>query len=318
MSKVLILRNLTLAALCWHNIMAECPFPVMRRVKAKIDHDPYYVLTPCGICETCRKNFAHMWGTRVYHESLCHNKCVFVTLTYSPENMPLGKLGLPTIKIEDIQLFIKRWREYIYPEKIRYFCGCEYSPLNHLPHYHIAVFGAGVWDKRIFTNHYPKDDGYVVDCRFWDKGRVHVGNLEIGSACYVAGYALKKVMGSANRDYYKNLGITPPRALMSTCPGIGAEFMNKNQDVMRRLGCVAIDNWIVNLPRYYSEKLDIKNTDAYMQRLEKVQKRNLDEYNKAFDSVFACQDYIRRKLNKQEFYRDKEFYHNQLIKDWKI
>lgn len=298
--------------------MAECPFPVLRRVRATKDHPVEYVQTPCGICEVCRKNFAHMWGTRVYHESLMHNKCCFVTLTYRPEDMPLGPLGIPTICEEDVQNFMKRWREYIYPEKIRYFCGCEYSPLNHLPHYHIAVFGADLWDDRVFTHHYPRDDGYSVECRFWKKGFVHVGNLEIGSACYVAGYALKKVMGSANKDYYKDLGIVPPRALMSRNPGIGADFMVKNQDVMRRLGSVSIENWVVGLPRYYADKLDVKNTDTYKQRMAKLQQRNRDKYNKAFESVFALQEQIRNHLNKQEFYRDKEQYHNRLIKDWKV
>lgn len=298
--------------------MAECPFPVMRRIKATSEHASGYVFTPCGICETCRKNFAHMWGTRVYHESLMHDKCCFVTLTYRPEDMPLGMYGLPTIQIEDVQDFMKRWREYIAPEKIRYFCGCEYSPLNKLPHYHIAVFGADLWDERVFTHHFPRDGGFSVECRFWNKGYVHVGNLEIGSACYVAGYALKKVMGSAHKDYYKNLGITPPRALMSRNPGIGAEFMEKNQDVMKRLGSVAIENWVVGLPRYYSDKLDIKNTQVYQERMAKVSQQNKDKMDKAFETVFSMQDHIRSYLNKQEFYRDKEHYHNQLVKDWKI
>lgn len=298
--------------------MAECPFPVLRRVPATSEHKQEYVHTPCGVCEVCRKNFAHMWGTRVYHESLMHDKNCFVTLTYRPEDMPLGRNGIPTICIEDVQNFMKRWREYIYPEKIRYFCGCEYSPLNKLPHYHIAVFGADVWDKRVFSHHFPRDDGYSVECRFWDKGFVHVGNLEIGSACYVAGYALKKVMGSANKDYYKDLGITPPRALMSRNPGIGAEFMLKNQDVMRRLGCVTVENWVVGLPRYYADKIDLKNTDVYKDGLEKCIQRNIKQREEAFDDVFKMQDFIRANLNKKEFYRDKENYHNQLIKDYKI
>lgn len=308
-----------MVVLCWLRNMAECPFPVLRRVKADFGVKEHYVQTPCGICEVCRKNFAHMWGTRVYHESLMHDKNCFVTLTYSPDNMPLSKTtGIPTIDISDVQLFLKRWREYIYPDKIRYFCGCEYSPLNHLPHYHIAVFGADLWDKRVFTGHYPRDDGYSVECRFWDKGFVHVGNLEIGSACYVAGYALKKVMGSANKDYYKNLGIVAPRALMSRNPGIGASFMLKNQDALRRLGSVCIENWVVNLPRYYADKLDVKNTDSYLQRYEKVERRNLEAFDKAFESVFKLQDNIRSRLNAQEFYRDRDNFHKRLVKDFKI
>ncbi len=297
----------------------QCPFPVIRRVGANDEERSHYVQTPCGICETCRKNFAHMWGTRVYHESLMYSKCCFLTLTYSPENLPFGSEGYPTIEVDDVQKFFKRWREYISPDKIRYFVGCEYSPLNHLPHYHAAVFGADVWDKRVFSGHYPRDDGYSVECRFWDKGYVHVGNLEIGSACYVAGYALKKVMGSSNRDYYKNLGITPPRALMSRNPGIGADFMNKHADVLRRLGSCTVDSWIVNLPRYYSDKLDVKSTEQYLQRLDDRQRQLYDDWQKmAEGGIFAIQEKARKNLETQEFYRDREIYHNQLIKDWKV
>lgn len=298
----------------------QCPFPVMRRVSSKDLNVPSgYIQTPCGICEICRKNFAHMWGTRVYHESLGYDKCCFVTLTYSPDTLPFGRCGYPTIEIEDVQGFFKRWREYIAPEKIRYFCGCEYSPLNHLPHYHAAVFGASMWDKRVFTNHVLRDGGYSVDCRFWNKGYVHVGNLEIGSACYVAGYALKKVMGSKNKDYYKNMDIVPPRALMSRNPGIGADFMYRNEEVLKRLGSCTVDSWIVNLPRYYADKLDVKNTERYLQNLDEHQKKMYESWQRdAEKGVFAFQDEIRRRFEVQEFYRDKEFYHNQLIKDWKV
>ncbi len=297
----------------------QCPFPVMRKVKATIEHGSYFVQTPCTVCEICRKNFAHMWGTRVYHESLLHDKNCFVTLTYAPENLPIGAFGYPTIDIDDVQKFMKRWREYIAPDKIRYFCGCEYSPMNYLPHYHIAVFGADLFDKRVFTGHYPRDDGYSVECRFWDKGYVHVGNLEVGSACYVAGYSLKKVMGSANRDYYKNLGITPPRALMSSRPGIGYDFMDKNRKVMTNLMSCTVDSWVVGLPRYYSDKLDVKNTDQYLENMEEKQRKNYEKWLELCKGdVYAFQENIRQQMNTREFYRDKEIYHNQLIKDWSI
>ena len=65
--------------------MARCPFSCVRIVTKK-DGTKTSVVTPCGICEICRKNFAHMWGTRVYHESLSYDKCCFVTLTYSRQD----------------------------------------------------------------------------------------------------------------------------------------------------------------------------------------------------------------------------------------
>lgn len=242
----------------------RCSHPVIRNVHFT-DGTVGKIMTPCTVCNNCRKNFAHMWGCRVYHESLSYDKCAFVTLTYSPEKLPIGSHGYPTIDIDDVQKFFKSWREYIYPEKIRYFVGCEYTPQNHLPHYHCAVFGASIWDDRIFKNHVARDGGYSVDCKFWDKGFVHVGNLEPGSANYVAGYALKKVSGSRNRDFYKNLGITPPRALMSRRPGIGLEFVEKYKDVMLRLGSTTVDGTVVSLPRYYIDKIGYRDTSDYIE-----------------------------------------------------
>lgn len=265
----------------------KCHHMVLRHIISKDIHKECgYIYTPCGICENCRKNFAHMWGTRVFHESLDYDKSVFVTITYSPDNLPTGSGVYPTIDIADVQKFLKSVREYIYPDKIRYFCGCEYSPQNHLPHYHMAIFGIDLWDRRVFINHVPRDGGYSVDCRFWKKGYVHVGNLEQGSANYIAGYALKKVMGSKNKDYYKNLGITPPRALMSRNPGIGARFMERWTDVMRRLGSTTVNGTVVALPRYYRDKIDFKNSDKYKELQDEQAKMMYDKWLQRSNMTF--------------------------------
>lgn len=295
--------------------MAQCPHQVLRQVHYKDGRAPDYIKTPCGICEVCRKNFAHMWGTRVFHESLGYDKCCFVTLTYAPENLPIGEFGIPTIDISDVQKFLKSWREYIYPEKIRYFCGCEYSPENKLPHYHMAVFGASVNDSRIFRDPVPRDGGFSVDCRFWDKGFVHVGNLEVGSANYVAGYALKKVMGSKHRDYYKNLGITPPRALMSRRPGIGAEFLQKYTEPLKRLLSCTVDGHVVSLPRYYQDKLQVKEQENYQQMVVEREQKEFDEIiRRSGLTVDEFKQTIVDRLELEQQYRWSEDYHNSLVK----
>lgn len=294
--------------------MARCPYSCFRIVKCS-DGTKKGVVTPCGICEICRKNFAHMWGTRVYHESLSYDKCCFVTLTYAPENLPFGPLGRPTIDISDIQNFLKSWREYIYPEKIRYFCGCEYSPENKLPHYHMAVFNASVFDSRVFSNHVERDGGYSVDCRFWDKGFVHVGNLEIGSSNYVAGYALKKVMGSAHKHYYEDLGIVPPRALMSRRPGIGAEFMTKFAEPISRLLSCSVEGYVTALPKYYKDKLNIRELPQYQdfkaEMLERQLERNIRERGSTIEDLKKS---IKDRLEIEQQYRYLEEYHNSLVK----
>lgn len=289
--------------------MASCMHPVFRNVC--MNGVWKEMLLPCGICGNCRKNFAHSWGVRVYHESLFYDKCLFLTLTYDPSELPIGCKGRPTINISDIQNFIKSWREYIEPEKIRYFCGCEYSPLNKLPHYHIAVFGADLWDKRVFWNHYRHDDGYWVDCRFWKKGIVHVANLDIGSSCYVAGYALKKVMGSKNKNYYNDLGIVAPRALMSRRPGIGDAFLQQHAQELIRLGCVSVDGWKTALPRFYINKSGFKDTDDYKQIIEDCSKKAKEDFLSYLNDKKAW-------FEKNQQYQWIDDYHGRLITRNKI
>jgi hypothetical protein len=91
---------------------------------------------PCGRCIGCRLERSRQWAVRCVHEASLHEKNCFITLTYSPENLP--KDG--SLDVSHFQKFMKRFRKRFGPG-IRFFhCG-EYGESLSRPHYHACIFG---------------------------------------------------------------------------------------------------------------------------------------------------------------------------------
>ena len=279
----------------------------MRRIKGT--YPPEYTMTPCGMCTNCRLNRAHEYGARIYHESLMHEFNTFVTLTYDDEHLPIGSKGLSTIDKNAIRKFMADVRARIYPDKVRFFGCAEYGSWKntHRPHYHFALFGIGLYDSRLFSNHVPRDDGFVVQCPCWKNGDVHVGKLEIGSSNYVAEYTLKKVLGKNAQEYYTNLGIEREFARMSLKPGLGYDWLMKNKDDLLNHGFFIIQGRKQVLPRYYVEKLGYKETDKYFNDVLKFQEKLFNNFLSNTDAVENFQRYIK---NRHEHYDQLKFNHD--------
>lgn len=120
-----------------------------------------------------------------------------VTLTYAdaPEEL------VP----EDMQLFLRKLR-LLYPAPLRFFGVGEYGELGGRPHYHLAMFGLSILDSE-----------YVG--KAWDKGFIHMGELNHLTAQYICGYVTKKM--NKKDDAVLN-GRHPEFARMSLRPGVGA------------------------------------------------------------------------------------------------
>lgn len=152
-------------------------------------------------------------------ESAKHAGSSFVTLTYRQDKLPKGL----SLDPRDPQLWLKRLRKSISPNKIRYFLVGEYGEFTARPHYHAAIFGldpyvGGGSDGR---------SGIVRDS--WGLGHTYTGDLTEESAGYVAGYVTKKM--TSWEDKRLN-GRYPEFARMSLRPGLGADAMS---DVSRTL-----------------------------------------------------------------------------------
>jgi hypothetical protein len=168
--------------------------------------NPYMVngmACPCTKCMPCRFNRRRMWTHRILLETMKHSDTCFLTLTYDDQHLPSGGSLVP----RDIQLFIKRLRKAIHPIKLRYFFVGEYGDNSSRPHYHAALFGISPLFAKIVQE-------------TWNKGHVMLGDLNLHSAQYIAGYTVKKM--TSKDDKRLNFNQHPEFARMSLKPGIGA------------------------------------------------------------------------------------------------
>lgn len=165
-----------------------------------------YLQLPCGQCIGCRLERSRQWAMRCMHEASLNNEnnC-FITLTYSPENLPPDG-GL--VK-KDFQLFIKRLRKTT-KQKIKYYhCG-EYGDRNNRPHYHAILFNYNFDD---WTYLYDSDAGSEIYTsptleKIWGLGFVTIGTVTFESAGYVARYCMKKINGKKADEINPKTGLT--------------------------------------------------------------------------------------------------------------
>lgn len=125
--------------------------------------------------------------------------------------------------MRDAQLFLKRLRAVLAPEKVRYFIVGEYGSHTARPHYHVALFGVS-------------DADAVRSC--WRKGFVHVGSLTPESCSYLTGYTTK---GWTRHSYPELHGRVPEFCRMSLKPGIGADAISEMaKGLVSRSGSAAV------------------------------------------------------------------------------
>lgn len=180
---------------------------------------------PCRKCLPCLQQRARTWSSRIVLEAAMYTDNAFVTLTYDDANLIFSnENGHPTLVPKHVQDWLKRLRKRIAPIRVRYFLVGEYGDESLRPHYHAALFG-------LPTCRYGETRGWKDQCcsscelvrETWGFGRVFLGNVEIGSARYVAGYVTKKMHDPTDRRLD---GRYPEFARMSLRPGIGADFMH--------------------------------------------------------------------------------------------
>ncbi|WNK14931.1 MAG: replication initiator protein [Microvirus sp.] len=178
---------------------------------------------PCGQCLPCRINRRRVWTHRIILEANEHANNAFVTLTYDPENLPVNANGIPTLRPDDFQKWLKRLR-FRTPQKIRFFgCG-EYGkdqPGSYgRPHYHAVLFNyAGC--LRGSPHGTCSCDSCLAVRETWGHGITHCGHLSPASAAYVAGYVTKKV--GLDDDTAR----APCFARMSLRPGVGLDSVHE-------------------------------------------------------------------------------------------
>lgn len=204
---------------------------------------------PCGKCNGCRADQAMEWAVRLYHESLLHKQCSFLTLTYDDDHLPDdGKINK-----RHLQLFFKRMRRAGY--KLRYFACGEYGEQTHRPHYHAIIFGQDFINEKSDLSADLYENLRVT--RLWGHGQVVIGTPSPGAFFYVAGYCHKKI------------GDSDTFTVMSTVPALGYEFFVKYRDDMIRNETVICEGREFPIPKAYF-RMDNKSNVCWLDDLSLV------------------------------------------------
>lgn len=198
---------------CFH------PITMTREVENALGHKHKRTYTfPCGKCLACLRRYANEWAFRAMCEAETSKAVHFLTLTYEDENLPLSVLDRPTLRFDDVDKWLKRFRHLVPP--LRYFMCGEYGDKFGRPHYHLISY---------FPEDVTQDFLESALAESWPFGHAHVDPY-VGApqAKYVAKYLLKKKM----LDYRD---CEPAQARMSRMPGLGRQWCKDNIEVLRKI-----------------------------------------------------------------------------------
>lgn len=195
------------------------------------------ITVPCGKCAACLTNRRNDWSRRLAFEHENSTSAYFVTLTYDDDNIVYGAYYGTLIK-KHLQDYIKRIRDAIKPDKIRYYAVGEYGTATKRPHYHILIFNL------------PPGELYRI-AEKWTYGYIQVGQVTGASIHYVTKYHV-------NRNDHPD-GSAPGFTIQSSKPGIGYAYIEKNRQYHEGnplRGHLFLRGGLkCRLPRYYKDKL---------------------------------------------------------------
>lgn len=236
---------------------------------------------PCGQCIGCRLERSRQWAVRLMKEFRLHDKACFLTLTYDDAHLPRLPNGLPTLVLEDVQLFFKRLRKQLSPNPLRFFqCG-EYGEETFRPHHHVVLFGEDFGMDRVRVEDsrsgFPQYTSAVLS-KSWGNGRCTISEVSFESAAYVARYCLKKVTGKNSDDFYK--GRKPEFVTMSRRPGIGSGYFEEYVDeIYAHDEVIPAIGRPPGLPPKYFDRLLEKVDPLLFEKVKKSRKLSLDFFS---------------------------------------
>lgn len=277
-----------------------------------------FIEVPCGKCVGCRLDYSRQWATRCMLEAKSHKENVFITLTYSTENLTIkpgcdietGEIGeVATLVPEELTKFMKdlrRYYKYHYNhDNIRFYACGEYGPKYMRPHYHLICFNLPIEDKEYLFNNADHDKVYTSEIisNIWGKGFVTVGDVTWNSAAYVARYVMKKIKGPDAKELYLKMGREPEFVRMSRNPGIARDYFEENKNKIYECDEIIIENkkgkaQAVKPSKYYDRLFDIDNPDLMAEIKEHRKQTAIISMNKQLE---------RTNIKKEDYLKIKEF-----------
>ena len=230
----------------------------------------------------CKLERARQWSIRMVHEARFHPANSFLTLTYNDQSVPQS-FGL---ELRHLQLFIKRLRKHVEPQKIRFFACGEYGDLNGRPHYHAIIFGYDAPDKQFLETSASGEKLYRSETieRLWGLGNTATQDVTIKSCSYVARYVTKKIKSGDEfgAERYFRLSpvdgayhsVRPEFAVMSRRPGIGSRFADEFKSDFYPSGYLVLDGVRQAPPKFYVSKLPEKEQERLKRQARKQGLKN--------------------------------------------
>lgn len=221
---------------------------VFKREAAITPLPEFEMQLPCGNCIGCKLERSRQWAARCVHEASLYERNCFLTLTYSPENLPMDE----SLDHTEFQRFMKRLRKHFGANKenpIRYFHAGEYGDLKGRPHYHAIIFNLDFEDKVLYE--FGENPTYTSPTltKIWGLGLAVIGAVTFQSAAYVARYCLKKITGEKAEEHYQ--GRKPEYTTMSRRPGIGAGWFDKWKGDIFPSDNLVVKGVCMRPPRFY-------------------------------------------------------------------
>lgn len=239
---------------------------------------------PCGKCQECLKSNARAWAFRILKEAERFDSNWFITLTYDDDHIPHDHM----LEKDAISKFNKKLKVYLsrlgLDSTFRFYGVGEYGGQTARPHYHVIYFNLPIPD--LHFEYLDENNNLIWSSKLlesvWDNGFVVIGQVDVGSACYVARYCdKKKMLTKKEKEMLKEKGIVPEFSIMSRRPGIGSYFLDQVIDnVVSDCYNINIKGNTFNIPLYYSKKMkELLPPEA----LEKYESRSRQaSYNKIF------------------------------------
>ncbi|QCS36557.1 replication initiator protein [Capybara microvirus Cap3_SP_457] len=244
-----------------------------------------YFCVPCGKCIGCRLDYSRHWADRCLVEFDHTKKGLFLTLTYDDLHLPITKLGSPTLRYRDVQLFNKSLRQFMQRELhltdlLRFYCAGEYGTHGLRPHYHMIAFGISVSDlpdlvlARRSKHGLPLYESKSIT-DIWSRGFVQIGSVSWQSCAYVARYSAKKlshVAGDGDPDVVKEF------SKMSLKPGLGGYFLEDHPEYKDQFLNSQYKIYLSDDPAALKKVKSVRPPKYILNELAKIYPQEVDEY----------------------------------------
>jgi len=238
------------------------------------------VEVPCNVCIGCKLDYERDWSVRMVHQARTSGAAEFVTLTYADENVPYGGHFVH----EHFTKAIKHLRDANPDRQLKYFMTAEYQK-NGNPHFHFALFGLPLDDKRYFKseNGRPYYTSETLEKAWQGRGFHLTAELNLKTAAYMARYMLKDTTTKNAPKHWVYVDREgrchdrqAPYATMSTRPAIGREWFDRyaKSDIYQSDGMVHIDGKMFPPPRTYDRWYEQQDPEHFAVIQEEREQRS--------------------------------------------